>query len=397
MVIVKRSRLLILAAATCWIGWAATADADWAACQRQPTRACLLEEALRGDGAPLAGKDRLDVLILAGAIVHPEYATAADIDEAVRQAKDPSGYNYANLAIQGLVAGNRTQQAADLVASFPPRSVELHLAFTQLVRALAKAGDLDTATALLDRMAPTFEPTTRDMLAHSSLVQSVRMLAEIGRTEDAILVMTTQKNLTGLDVPEMWLSVAQAYISRGEAWRAQRVLDLAGRMLEENRRYAMGSAEEYNRWSLMSLSALRGDPEAVKTALRGLGPQPADSLSARYRTEGHQRLVISLLKARQFELALEVAKAAPDTVRDQELWLVNYENTQNGRIDDARAVMTLFSEKMHSSLRAGAVRNVAVAMVKAGKLAAAVEMAAQESNLTNRKGILFAMAQALPQ
>jgi hypothetical protein len=59
--------------------------------------------------------------------------------------------------------------------------------------------------------------------------------------------------------------------------------------------------------------------------------------------------------------------------------------------------MTLFSEKMHPSLRAGAVRNVAVAMVKAGKLPAAVEMAAQESNPTNRKGILFAMAQALPQ
>jgi hypothetical protein len=159
----------------------------------------------------------------------------------------------------------------------------------------------------------------------------------------------------------------------------------------------MGSAEEYNRWSLMSLSALRGDPEAVKTALQKLGPQPTDSLSARYRTEGRQRLVGALLKARQFELALEVAKTAPDTIRDQELWLVNFENAQNGRIDDARAVMTLFSEKMHSSFRAAAVRNVAVAMVKAGKLPAAVEIAAQESNPTNRKGILFAMAQALPQ
>src|SRR5215471_21061128 len=87
MVLVKRSRLLVLAAATCWIGWTATAHADWAACQRKPTRACLLEEALRGDGAPLAGKDRLDVLIFAGAVIHPEYLTAADIDEALRLAK----------------------------------------------------------------------------------------------------------------------------------------------------------------------------------------------------------------------------------------------------------------------------------------------------------------------
>jgi hypothetical protein len=95
MAIVKQSRLLLLAAATCWIGWAATADdavsADWAACQRKPTRACLLEEALSRDGAPLAGKDRLDVLVFAGAIIHPEYATAADIAEAVRLAKAPGG------------------------------------------------------------------------------------------------------------------------------------------------------------------------------------------------------------------------------------------------------------------------------------------------------------------
>ncbi len=321
MVIVKRSRLLVLAAATCWIGWAAMAHADWAACQRKPTRVCLLEEALRGGGAPLAGKDRLDVLMFAGAIVHPEYATAADIDEAVRPAKDPTGFNYASLAIQGLVAENRAQQAADLVASFPPRSAVLNLTFAQLVRALVKAGDLDTAAALLDRMVPALEPTMRDMLAHSNLVQSVRTLAEIGRTEDALLVLATQKNLTGLDVPEMWLAVAQAYVSRGETRRAQRVLDLAGRMLEENRRYAMGSAEEYNRWSLMSLSALRDDAGAVKTALQQLGPEPTDSLSARYRREGHQRLVSSLLKAKQFALALEVAKTAPDTLRDQELSL----------------------------------------------------------------------------
>src|SRR5262245_21514111 len=104
MPIVKQSRLLVLAAATCWIGCASTADGDWAACQRKPTRACLLEEALSRDGAPLAGKDRLDVLMLGGAILHPEYATAADIDEAVRLAKAPGGLNYANLAIQGLVA-----------------------------------------------------------------------------------------------------------------------------------------------------------------------------------------------------------------------------------------------------------------------------------------------------
>jgi hypothetical protein len=72
-------------------------------------------------------------------------------------------------------------------------------------------------------------------------------------------------------------------------------------------------------------------------------------------------------------------------------------NASNGWIDDARAVQTLFSDKMDAETRAGAVRSVAAAMVKAGTLAAAVEIAAQQSDLTGRKAMLFVIAQALPQ
>jgi pentatricopeptide repeat protein len=397
MVIGRHIGLLVVAAATCWIGWVSSAHADWAACQRKPTRACLLEEALRGEGGPLVGKDRLDVLIQGGAIAHPEYVTAADIDEAVRLATTPAGYNYASLAIQGLVAANRTQQAADLVASFPARSATLNLGFSQLVRALARAGDFETAHAVLDRMVPALEPAMRGMLDHARFVQSVRTLAELGRTEDALLVMMTQKDSSGLDVAEMWMTMAQAYLVRGETARARRVLEAAAQILDKDQPYALGTNAEINRWSLICVSALRGDAVAVRTALQQLGPEPTDQLVIRYRREGHQRLLVSLLKTKQFPLALEVAKAAPDAVRDQELLQVNAENALDGRIDDARAVMTLFTEKTGPAYRAGAVRNVALALLKAGKVTEAVDMAAQVSDLTQRKGMLFAMAQALPQ
>ena len=77
--------------------------------------------------------------------------------------------------------------------------------------------------------------------------------------------------------------------------------------------------------------------------------------------------------------------------------LVDAESAQNGRIDEARAALSLLSDKMDPKRRSAAVRTIAVAMVKTGKLAAAVEMAAQESDLTGRKAMLFAIAQALPQ
>ena len=55
-----------------------------------------------------------------------------------------------------------------------------------------------------------------------------------------------QVDPTGLDVAEMQLAVAQAYAARGDSRRAQRLLELAGKILEGNRRYASGSAAEMN-------------------------------------------------------------------------------------------------------------------------------------------------------
>jgi hypothetical protein len=214
-------RRLALVAAVCLAGSAA--NADWTACQRHPTRACLLEEALRGDGAPLAGKDRLDILILAGAIAHPEYATAADLDEAVRQAQStPTGYNYANLAVQGLVAENRQQQAADLVASL--HGPIQHLAIHWLARALAKAGDFDAIAALFDRMAPILDSSARYDLKHIRVVESVKAAADAGKVEDALLIMMSIQAeyppFPDLEVADMQTVVAQAYVGRGDIKKA---------------------------------------------------------------------------------------------------------------------------------------------------------------------------------
>ena len=113
-----------------------------------------------------------------------------------------------------------------------------------------------------------------------------------------------------------------------------------------------------------------------------------------YRTQIYPRVVGALVKSKQLAVALEVAKSAPESIfRDMALLNVSGGYAANGQIDEARAVMTLFSDKLDSRNRAAAVRYIAVAMVKAGKLAKAVEMAAQVGDLTGRKAVLFAIAQ----
>ena len=139
---VSRNHLLVAAAISCWFAWGSTARADWATCQSKPTRSCLLDEALRGDRTPLVGKDRLDVMIEAGALDHLDYATPADFKEAQRLAEDPSpspfGVRYLYLAIRGLAAKNEWQDAFDLVASSGDSLRDL--GFEELTRALVKAG-----------------------------------------------------------------------------------------------------------------------------------------------------------------------------------------------------------------------------------------------------------------
>jgi hypothetical protein len=391
----------LLCVVLCLIGWGSTAHADWSACQRKPTRACLLEEALRGEGGPLTGKDRLDVVMRAGGTNHAEYASAADLDEAQRQAKATKyGLNYAYFAIRGLVAANQKQQAVDFVASFTGSF--RGAAFLELTRALAKAGDVDTAAALLDRMAPTFDVSERTFLGQMRVVESVKALAEAGKIDAALpLMISAPPDVPGIYVAEMEMAVAQAYVERGDAGTARRYFDLAGQAVQKASLYAGGSSAESLRVASVSLAALRGDTEAVRTGLQKLESPaerpPADRLSDYARAQGYQRVAASLLKAKQFPIALEVARSAPGFARDSSLASTAVAAAAAGKIDDARAAVASFGEKVDPNLRAIAVSNIAVALVKAGKVAPAIAMAEQGGDPVSRKAILFAIAQAMPQ
>lgn len=399
MIAVSCRRMAVFSAVVCLAGLGSSAHADWTACQSKPSRACLLQEALGGGGAPLAGKDRLDVLIQGNATSQPGFVTAADIDEALRQAKSNNigqAFPYAVFAIRGLVAANQKQQAMDLVAGF--HGAILNLAFAELTRTLAKAGDVDTSAALLDRIAPTLDQSARGYLGHIRISESVKTLASAGKIDDALpLMMSVQTEYPESDVAEMQMAIAQAYVTRGDAKTARRYFDLAGQALEKGQQYTLGAGAEQQRFTAVALSALRGDTDAVKAGLQKLQVPATNGLSAYMRGQAYQRIVTSLLQAKQYPLALEIAKSLSGYDRDAALLQVITQNASDGRIDDAQAVLSLFGEKTDPKTRAAAIRPIAVAMAKAGKPAPAVGLAAQASDPAIRQGTLLAIALAMPQ
>src|SRR5215510_5989455 len=177
-----RGCAVVLTAVVWWAAPVSLARADWTACQSKPTRTCILEEALSGESGQLGGKERLDVLLQAN-VNHLDYATAADIKEAQRLAKDPSGSRYLYLAIRGLVAAKQWQDAFDLVVSPRPGAPGMRdFAFAELTRALVKAGDQDRVLVLAKRVPPPLSP---DYM----FTQYVRALAEVGKIDDALAVI----------------------------------------------------------------------------------------------------------------------------------------------------------------------------------------------------------------
>jgi hypothetical protein len=209
--VVTVNRGLVAAAILCFLtAWSSTADADWAACQGKPARACLLEEALRGDNGPLAGKDRLDFLVLTDFRNHPEYLTAADVDEAERQVTSLSASPAASrllyfaLAAAGLVATNRIQEAFDLI---PSLDVGMRIgALDEMTGALINADELDEV--------PIFG---RRMLAdpRSIFDAAVRVLAYKGKIEQALAFMALNPAVLP-DETEMFVAVGVAYTLRGD-------------------------------------------------------------------------------------------------------------------------------------------------------------------------------------
>jgi hypothetical protein len=124
----------------------------------------------------------------------------------------------------------------------------------------------------------------------------------------------------------------------------------------------------------------------------------ADRVGAEFRMLGYRRVAMALLQVKQFPLALEVAKSMPGSAvdRDGPLAAIALANAANGRIDDARALLSSFGDKTDPKIRASVVGGLAAALAKAGDVPSALQTAARIGDPTSRKATLFAIAQTLP-
>jgi tetratricopeptide (TPR) repeat protein len=374
--------------------WISPARADWAACQRKPTRACLLEEALRGDNGPLAGKERLDVLVLTDYRNHPEYLTAADVEEAKRQiASQPalpaaSRFTYALLAVKGLVAGKRFQEASDLVTSLenPIRS----LAFQQMTRELVRAGAFDRVPGFGSQQSSANNPA-------GILAETVTNLADMGKIEEALVFMVLNLNTLATDTPQMLEAVGFAYAKRGDPQMAARFYDKAQAATESARRPVDdGSALQFY-FAQMSLEAFRGDIKGIKAALKQ--PPQAWSTSAgrleSYQIQGSRALLVALLQTDHCDVALDVVKLMPDRFRPVNLMTIARQHADKGRLNDARAILSSLPDTVDPKIRSAIQRAIAIATAKSGDVGSAIAMALQMNDPASRRATLFEVAQTL--
>ena len=403
MFVVQLNRLLVAAAISC-IGCASAARADWAGCQSKPTRACVFEEALRGDSGPLTGKDRLDVLIQGGALSHPDAITAGDVAEAqglAQAARNITGYYYSLLAIQGLVAANQKQQAIDLVTGFTGALQTLSI--TELVKDLVKAGDTETALALPDRMQPPPDPKARPGIQNAAVVTTARTLAETGKTDQALSFIAAQNYLTDSDRADLQAAVALAFAKKGDTKRAQATFDQAQGSLDSAQRSAAGRRPELLlRIASIRLLALRGQGDAAINALQQYRPSidtvAPDALTDYDRSQGYQRIVAALLEGKQPDAALTLAKSlTPDATKEAAVTAVAIWYANNGRLADARTLLSSMPNTQETATRVAILRNVAIASAKGGDIASALRLANELHTPLNRRGTLFAIALALPQ
>lgn len=398
--VLVRGRRAALAALALMIG-GTTAQADWTACQSKPTRACVSEEALRGDSGPLPAKERLDVLMQAGVMLHPEYATPDDLAEALRLAQsahDLSVVNYAMLAIRGLVATNQKQPALELVGSFT--GAMQTIAIGEITRALVKAGDLDTALALPDRIQPPLDQKSVPGFRNSIAVDSAKTLADNDKIEQALALIAEQRTLPDYQLAEMQAAVGQAYAKRGDSKAAKDFFDRAENSLESARQAAVGPGPQLQlRYPSIRLQALRGDGDALKAALQQAASDTSaqDQRASYERTMGGRRVINALIETKQFQTALEVAKSlTPVTERDSVLAGIIGALAVDGRTSDARAALALMADG-ETPARLVALRSLAMAAAKSGDVASALQIAAQIQVPAARRATLFVIARAMPQ
>jgi len=277
----------------------------------------------------------------------------------------------------------------------PPRGA----AFLELTRGLVKAGEVEKVAVFARQSSP---PITSGLVA----VETVKALADMGKLDDAIAVIReSSSNRSAIGMADMLIAVGTSHAKRGDAKNAGEFFDRAQAVLEANLTlYTTGSTNMELRFALISLRALRGDTKGVNDGLKQLPPtsaspatNPDDRLIEMYRDRGYQRLLRALLDANKFRFAFDLAKSTPDPGRAMNLAIVAGDDAQNGRLDEARAILPLIGDKADPRVRVAAVRTIAVATAKAGDLAAAIGMASQVSDPTSRRAVLFAIAQTLPR
>jgi hypothetical protein len=174
--------------------------------------------------------------------------------------------------------------------------------------------------------------------------------------------------------------------------RAQVILEWSRRPVDD------GSAMEFY-FGQMSLKAYRGDIEGVRTALTQPPPTfsttPAASLES-YRLQGSQKLLLALLQTDHGDVAAEVARSMPERFRPFSLASVARRDVENGRLDDARAILSSLGDRADPKLRGTIIHALAVATAKSGNIVAAVAQASQTDEPMTRRAILFDVAQTLP-
>jgi tetratricopeptide (TPR) repeat protein len=276
------------------------------------------------------------------------------------------------------------------------------VAFAELTRAMVKAGDPDKFTSLLKQLPPSVDPK---FLA----AEFVKALAAADKIDDAVAAIADiGSRLSELNTADMLTAVAQAYAKRGDTKMAAQYFDKAQAILQAGLQKAASGASvpatDISRpaieipFRLVGLQALRGDIEGVKKSLPTLPPPNADRPSEIARVNGYQRVVQSLLQAKQYQPALEVAKSMPGSAMDKTRALVNvaFVDAANGRIDDARAILASLGD-MDPRTQAGILATIAVATAKAGDVTSALQTVAQIGDPTIRKAALLMIAEALPQ
>jgi hypothetical protein len=100
------------------------------------------------------------------------------------------------------------------------------------------------------------------------------------------------------------------------------------------------------------------------------------------------------LRTSRFEIALDVAKSAPERFRAYSRpSRVGMPST--ARFDDAHAIPSLMVDKVDPKVRGAVLRALAIATAKSGDITSAVALASQTSDPASRRATLFEIAQTL--